>query len=80
MTLESSPQGPRFRLHAAKREQLEASRKLLDALAMSLPESSPECERASAAAANIRDLLTAFTWIGLPSDRAENQLPVGDRS
>jgi hypothetical protein len=80
MTLESSPQGPRFRLHAAKREQLEASRKLLDALAMSLPESSPECERASAAAANIRDLLTAFTWIGLPSDRAENQLPVGDRT
>ena len=80
MTLETSPQGPRFRLHAAKREQLEASRKLLDALAMSLPESSPECERANAAAANIRDLLAAFTWIGSPSDRAENQLPVGDRS
>jgi hypothetical protein len=80
MTLESSPQGPRFRLHAAKREQLRAARDLLSALAQSLPESTDECEHAKDGADAINDLLTSFTWIGSPSDRAESQLPVGDRT
>jgi hypothetical protein len=79
MTLTETSQGPRYRLHVRKRELLDAARKLLRALAQSLPESSGECEHAQDGADAIDDLLRCFTWVGTPSDRAENQLPVGDR-
>jgi hypothetical protein len=68
MTLEASPQGPRFRLHAAKRDLLEAARKLLSALSQSLPESSPEGYAALVAAGSITDVLSAFTWVGSPNE------------
>jgi hypothetical protein len=80
MTLESSPQGPRFRLHAAKREQLRATVKLLIEIYQSLPDG--DLSDAAFEAARAIDAVQAelAPVPRLPSDRAENQLPVGDRT
>jgi hypothetical protein len=79
LTLVDSPEGPRFRLHATRREQLEAARKLLLDINQAMPGDSPEEGLCWDAADCIGRLLRTFTAPCLPSDRAENQLPAGDR-
>ena len=80
MTLEASPQGNRFRLHAARQEQLKATCLLLMAISAGTDESTDISTLAHAAVRSITDLLREFAAPHLPSDRAENQLPVGDRT
>ena len=80
MTLEASPQGPRFRLHAAKREQLRAACSLLLSISAATPETTDVSELAHTAGAAIADLLRHLDSPWLPRDRGERQLPVGDRS
>lgn len=80
MTLEASDGRSRFRLHAARREQLKSACSLLLSISAATPESTEISDTAHQAGRSIADLLRLFATPELPRERAENQLPVGDRT
>lgn len=80
MTLEASSRGSRYRLHAARRDQLAAACELLMAISAGTDESTEISRTAHEGVRAICDLLREFAAPDLPRDRAENQLPVGDRA